>query len=124
LCASDRQGLWLEFNKLVSKIIHAKEGIEMTEEFMPEKIRNNLKKYEKHINKICLECGYSGLMGIVSETKSSTGFWIALGVGGFILGIFAGGYGLFLCLIIGVWVGVSSKKTLECPSCNSILQER
>ncbi len=42
---------------------------------LPERVRLNLKKYQKHRNLTCLECGYVGLMGINNSLASTIIFW-------------------------------------------------
>ena len=39
----------------------------MQEALLPEKIRANLAKFNKHTNLTCLECGYVGLVGVVRK---------------------------------------------------------
>lgn len=48
---------------------------------LPEKIRSNLSRYEKHDTGLCLHCGYSGLMGVhKTERKNNRSKTIAIGL--------------------------------------------
>ncbi len=97
---------------------------------LPEHIRQNLKKYRQHAERItCLECGYMGLMGIKAES------WYAKWWGGALLGGIAAtlvsvlfGGGLMVAVVAGGVVGVVASwvgtTIISCPNCEADLQRR
>lgn len=104
---------------------------------LPEHIRASLSKYSEHEQLTCLECGYSGLMGVskkidrVSKAKS----WTIIGSVVAILALVGlyrttKGYELFPWWVnfgIGVVAAsftLGSIKTYECPNCNKELNRK
>lgn len=103
----------------------------------PEHIRASLSKYNEHEQLTCLECGYSGLMGVskkvdrVSKAKS----WAFMGS---VIGILAlielyrtmKGYETFPWWVhlsvgaIAAFFTLGSIKTYECPNCNKELNRK
>ncbi len=90
---------------------------------LPEKIRLNLKKYEKHRQVTCLECGYDGLMGINNPKYSGAIFWIVL----FGIAMFLTTLGVnFWIIFFIVFFATFFKKSLfgdkvVCPNCEKDL---
>lgn len=89
-------------------------------------VLENLKKYEEHQDgRTCLECGYTGLMGIKSTGRRpffSTFTALVITIFAAIAGI----SGLFLSAIIfGVALGTilqfSARPVLSCPNCSADL---
>ena len=87
-----------------------------------------LRQYEKHQELLCLECGYSGLMGIASPGKAPWYF----GWPGFIL-FFPVIWLLYeISWIVAIvamvaWVlgsNNSTVATLHCPNCDQLISER
>lgn len=82
-----------------------------------------LKLYQIHTNMSCLECGYSGLMGVTSTVAPwycSLWFWAPA----FIL-LSLTGVGFIAIFFVGAFIGVisfySQKKHTVCPSCDKSL---
>ena len=107
------------------------EGIQGQAE-LPPNIRDFLKQYDEHAQLTCLECGYSGLIGVDGRTQP----WWATGVGFVTLCLpaFALTYFLFPgpsfvwgILLGGLW-GLSGRQatraTLTCPSCRQELSAK
>jgi hypothetical protein len=109
-------------------------------EVIPEKIRKNLAKYEKHINLTCLECGYVGLMGHVREEKKYRTPLVVISL--IIILFFAVtnlvpslyGYGFLTAyipmwmklgagILIGVFI-VKRSNILQCPNCEKELVQK
>ena len=90
---------------------------------LPENIRLNLKKYEKHRHVTCLECGYDGLMGINNPNYSGVIFWILLfGVAMFLTTL---GINFFIIFFVALFA-VLIKNSLfgdkvVCPNCEKDL---
>lgn len=110
----------------------------------------NIKKYGANKECKCLECGYSGLMGIVrNATSPGSAIAIALALGILGFGVFAALFfaisafigldyepmlvSVFLVLIalsVGAWVlhqllpSLREKKVLFCPNCEIEITER
>lgn len=110
-----------EIQKLYNSQVETQQTFLKTESEMSEKIRLNLRQYRKHKTLTCLECGYSGLMGVTKETLSGVGFWISLLIVGFLLGYLFGAIGWIAGLAIGAVAGLSSKAKVMCPNCNKEL---
>jgi hypothetical protein len=107
---------------------HKINSSKISQDNLPEKIRENLKRYSKHLNLTCLECGYVGLMGVSrvdNSKKNKWGIWILVGFGafiGFFLGfVFAIIFGLIIGAVGGILLGMDDRvKTTTfviCPSC-------
>lgn len=104
---------------------------------LPEHIRASLAKYSEHEQLTCLECGYSGLMGVAHKTDRvpQKKFWLYMLT---TLGIIAmidisltmqGAAILPWWLHLGAGLGVAlftagSIKTYECPNCNAALNRK
>lgn len=95
----------------------------------PEKIRENLKQYSKHLSLTCLECGYVGLMGIsrIDESKKNKwGIWVLGGLG-FVIGL---SFGFVAAIVLGaiggIFLALSDREKIKthvvCPSCSRELQ--
>ena len=94
-------------------------------------ITQRLKPYKKLKQCTCLDCGYTGLMGVVRKQKMPIGtrvfsiliYAIALGI---LYGLF--GMSIVTFLLLGVVIGivdfVLEKKVLFCPSCCKEVNER
>jgi hypothetical protein len=94
---------------------------------IPENIRLNLKKYEKHLSRTCLECGYVGLMGVSRVVENKKNNWIL-----WIVGVLVGVYGFLFgitfitALAVGAIAGAfiflkdqkETKTYVVCPSCS------
>lgn len=117
----------------IELIVSQKEDIAVEEKknvnSVSKKIRDNLKKYSKHLNLTCLECGYVGLMGIsgIDESKKNKwGIWVLAGLGG-VVG-FSYGFvgGLLIGVIGGILLFLSDREKIKthvvCPSCLKELQ--
>ena len=96
---------------------------------IPEKIRENLKQYSKHLSLTCLECGYVGLMGIsrIDESKKNKwGIWVLGGLG-FVIGL---SFGFVAAIVLGaiggIFLALSDREKIKthvvCPSCSRELQ--
>lgn len=99
---------------------------------LPEHIRQNLKKYRQHAERItCLECGYVGLMGIKADTKPWYAKWwgstLLAAIAATLVSAFLGG-GLMVAAVVGGVVGVVTQLAgttiLSCPNCEAHLQKR
>lgn len=93
---------------------------------IPPEILANIKKYKKHVTITCLECGYTGLMGVKAEkTKWPNCFLLAILVtliaADFVsLGMLPGVFGA----TVGISSGILKRSTLLCPSCEKdLIQE-
>ena len=89
-------------------------------------VLEELRKYESHEEvQLCLECGYSGLMGLVrEEIPWFVSWWILIPVF-LILGGSLGGYGLIGAFIAGVVLQIIRsayrKRIVVCPKCKNSL---
>ena len=95
---------------------------------IPENIRLNLKKYDKHLGRTCLECGYVGLMGIsrIGKVKKKNWIvWVVCGFG-FLISSTYGSIGILIGILIGGLIGAlqgmdeknKTKTFTICPSCS------
>ena len=105
--------------------------------FLPEHVRANLAKYSEHEQPTCLECGYSGLMG-VAEKKDRVPqkkFWAYLITTVTIIAlinialVMQGGTTLPWWVWVPASLGVvvftaGSIETYECPNCNAALTRK
>lgn len=100
---------------------------------LPEHVRMNLKKHQRHASGMtCLECGYTGLVGVKSSWKP----WYATWWGSTLLSAAAacvafvlfGGIGVVAAFVVGALVsGVAmsgSHEIYSCPNCEADLQRR
>lgn len=115
----------------------AADGLSNTHGPLSPAIRAELKKFERHSNMTCLECGYSGLMGVITSPKVpwflSYWTWIPLAsvffAAAFAVGAIDTGWP---CVFLGVAISsVRSlllrsyrKERLSCPSCLRLLTAR
>lgn len=88
--------------------------------------REVLRQYETHVDMSCLECGYSGLMGVESEKKPWYGRWfVALPL---LLIVGAGLFGFWGALVGGfIWGAVVRNNTTlvaKCPECLELVSPK
>lgn len=100
---------------------------------LPEHIRQNLKKYRQHAERItCLECGYIGPMGIKARIKPWYATWwgsiLLAAIAASIASVLFGGIGMIAAVILG---GFASALALSvgrdihsCPNCEADLLRR
>lgn len=118
----------------------ASTGSSAAPDVIPEKIRKNLAKHEKHVKLTCLECGYEGLMGLVREDKKyrkplvimALLFLAFAGAANFIPALYSLGfmYGSLpvwikfgIPLAIGVFM-IKRTQIIQCPNCEKELAKR
>ena len=83
---------------------------------LPEQVRLSLKKYQKHTNLTCLECGYTGLMGVKRTIRPwYLSWWVVIGF--FIVCIPFGPVAWWIPLALGLAMAFSQRHLVECPSC-------
>lgn len=96
---------------------------------LPEHIRSSLGKYEKHQNLACLECGYSGLMG-VKAIKNKTSLKqdipkiiiLLVSIATILLFIYpVPSWLVLLGTMIYLIITVKFITILECPNCHNEL---
>lgn len=104
---------------------------------LPEHIRGSLSKYNEHEQLTCLECGYSGLMGVsrkvdrVSKAKSWTFIGSVIAILA-LVGLYrmTKGYELLPWWVnfgigaVAAFFTLGSIKTYECPNCNKELNRQ
>lgn len=107
---------------------------------IPEKIRKNLAKHEKHVKLTCLECGYEGLMGQVREDKkyrkplviimllfvafaAAANFIPAFYPYGFAYGSLPIWMKYGIPLAVGVFM-IKRTQIIQCPNCEKELAKR
>lgn len=99
---------------------------------LPEHIRQNLKKYHQHAERItCLECGYVGPMGIKARIKPWYAKWwgstLLAAIAATLVSAFFGG-GLMVAAVVGGVVGIVTQLAgttiISCPNCEADLQQR
>jgi len=94
----------------------------------------NLRLFKKHKNCLCLECGYSGLMGIVKKapltSKEKRSIWgaRALSIVIFLFGLSQGAISRMISILISVFLWLSydfkyDRKVLFCPACKTEITE-
>jgi len=100
---------------------------------LPENIRINLKKHPRHAaGMTCLECGYTGLMGIKTTWKPWYATWwgstFFSGAAACVAFVLFGGFGLMAAFVIGAIVSglamSGSRNIYSCPNCEADLQRR
>jgi len=100
---------------------------------LPEHIRQNLKKYRQHAERItCLECGYVGPMGIKARIKPWYATWwgsiLLAAIAASIASVLFGGVGMMAAVIVGGLVSAlalsGSRDIHSCPNCEADLQRR
>ena len=91
---------------------------------VPPEILENLRPYKQHINRLCLECGYHGMMGVVKvKFPWYTSFWFTLVLVALVMpfGLIFGINPFLAGIVIGVIVGLirkSKRKIITfCPNC-------
>lgn len=101
-----------------------------TEPEIPEQIRHNLKGYEKYRTVTCLECGYTGRMGVVETVVPWYLSYPACAVVMILAALvclvipvgFWGGFIVFSVLSVLRWE--AKKYRVRCPSCTETLLTR
>jgi len=78
-------------------------------------IRQVLKQYNELIELNCLECGYVGQMGVI---KAKIPWYLTWWV---LIPVLLTGIGFIPAFFLGLWRLVSTKHTVECPSCRKTL---
>lgn len=80
-----------------------------------DEIRANLRPYSKHISRMCLDCGYEGLMG-VTDTRVPwyLTFWI-------IVPVICTGIGIIPAICLFVWRDFATVQEVRCPACSAYL---
>jgi hypothetical protein len=93
------------------------------EERIPARIRQNLKRHEEHRGCTCLDCGYSGLMGVKKHMVPWYGsYWTASLA---LVAAFISGWYMLVWAIPLVLMGrFAERYLLACPSCNTELVSR
>lgn len=100
---------------------------------LPDHIRKNLKKCQRHATGMtCLECGYTGLMGIKSSWKPWYATWwgstLLSAVAACVAFVLFGGIGMVAAFVVGALVSglamSGSRDIYSCPSCEADLQRR
>lgn len=93
-----------------------------------EKVLSNLKKYNKHEERTCLECGYQGLMGIdkhVTSVYLRIPIKVILFIIGNVLYVFSDRSLLvalgILAIIMPIWTKIN-KRYVYCPNCEQKLK--
>lgn len=87
-----------------------------------EHVRQSLRKYNKHTNATCLECGYSGLMGVKKSKRPwYLSWWTVIAL--FLVTLPFGGIGGVTWFFIALAMGLFLKHVMECPSCGAELEE-
>ena len=85
---------------------------------IPDNVRVELRKYDNLTEFSCLECGYSGLMGVVGKHVPWYLTWWVL------VPLFMTGIGIIPAIGLGVWRSSSTKLEVVCPSCKNNLIQR
>lgn len=108
-------------------------GTPAQQEVLPEHIRQNLKKYRQHAERItCLECGYVGPMGIKVRIKPWYATWwgsiLLAAMAASIASVLLGGIGTMVAVIVGGLasaLGLSGGRDIHsCPNCEADLHRR
>jgi hypothetical protein len=97
---------------------------EISIEKIPQEIRDDLKNYPNHQNVSCLECGYSGIMGIVKSIPPWWASWPTILIFILCFAIIAPlrwGIALSPVLILTRIFGWSNKIYVSCPKCKKVL---
>lgn len=93
---------------------------------VPPEILENLRPYKQHINRLCLECGYNGMMGVVKVKRPwYTSFWFFILLTVFIfvpIGLIMFGIDpLWTGIALGVIFGLATRNNKQiitlCPNC-------
>lgn len=114
---------------------------------LPEHIRANLAKCSQHVQMVCLECGYDGLIGVQRQERKYKWLWflpfVLVSVYGSIIAVYAwmnpyvlynGSIGGLAKQIPSLWVfvvcggiagvfGIDVKKFYLCPNCECVLKK-
>ena len=116
---------WQPVAKLPSFIDTHKRSFNSYEDLTPE-LREELKKFQTHTNMHCLECGYTGLMGVTGKIIPWYLTWwilIPLSMVGSLFGL-----GIIGSIILGAILGFARNLFLKakatCPSCKKNLIAR
>ncbi|MBS3954070.1 MAG: hypothetical protein KGZ88_14060 [Methylomicrobium sp.] len=98
-------------------------------DMVPVEILEDLKKYDSHMdNMLCLECGYTGKMGVIKSGLQPFGAAFLALI--FTAGMAGTGYLgiIYLSVLFGFfWVFImqmSAQPTLSCPNCQAELDKR
>lgn len=104
---------------------------------LPEHVRASLAKYSEHEQLTCLECGYSGLMGVAQKTDRvpQKKFWMYMTIAVTIMLLIdvmltmqgAAIIPWWLHILVGMGVAIftaGSIKIYECPNCSAALSRK
>ena len=92
-----------------------------------EEIRRELRKFGKHVNSTCLECGYVGLVGVIKQKYSlfrKIVVWVTIAmmsIFSFLILPISFWVMVFVGLLLGFYMGQSNRIYAECPNCLSEL---
>lgn len=108
----------------LSEKLQQSQGGKPPQDLSSEHVRQSLRRYNKHTNATCLECGYSGLMGVKKSNRPwYLSWWVVIPLVLVItqfVGLFGGFFiGLFIALAMSHFL----KHEMECPSCGAELEE-
>lgn len=110
-------------------------------EVIPERIRKNLVKHEKHVPLTCLECGYVGLMGHARTDKKyrmpmvvlavlyfalagAVTFIPQLGMLGYFIQVQFGNWFWIVPAVLLIFFMTKETTILECPNCQKEIAQR
>jgi len=92
-------------------------------ENLTAELRAELSKFKTHTKMSCLECGYSGLMGVTGTIEPWYLSWWIWGPIGGIIGLVGGWPGVVIACILGLIIGGiqsnTQKKKAICPACKN-----
>lgn len=89
---------------------------------IPTHVRASLKKYQKHTNMTCFECGYSGFMGVKRVVRPWYASWWLVILALIVTAPF-GPWAWTTNLAVVLVMLFSGKKVTECPNCGVDLLE-
>jgi FHA domain len=110
---------FLGSGKTVNKQAH---GIDSGVSTIPAHIRENLKAFDNYQNLMCLECGYSGMMGVKANIVPWYVSWWTIAFVGIVFAIFSGtgfGIGILFGVCLGIMRFALIKHVVVCPNCGT-----